>query len=104
MPPWEKDVEGAPGGGKEASAWGKFDCGDCCRDCWNPFRMLISDWAAGNEIMFGLSPRPDDGPFRESSRSPDLLRWARLALLELKGEVEVETGDIRGPVERPLDL
>lgn len=63
MPPWEKDVEDAPGGGKEAGVWGRLGCGDCCRDDWNPFRILLSDWAAGNEIMFGLSLRPNDGPF-----------------------------------------
>jgi hypothetical protein len=64
MPPWEKDFEDAPGGGKDAGEWGRFGCcGVSCRDCWNPFRILVSDWAAGNEIMFGLSPRPEDGPF-----------------------------------------
>jgi hypothetical protein len=62
MPPWEKDVEDAPGGGKDAGEWGRLGCGDCCRD-WNPFRILVSDWAAGNEIMFGLSLRPNDCPF-----------------------------------------
>ncbi len=56
MPPWEKDVEDTPGGGKEAGVWGRLGCGDCCRD-WNPFRILVSDWA---ELTFG---RPDDGPF-----------------------------------------
>jgi hypothetical protein len=62
MPPWEKDVEDVPGGGKEAGAWGRLGCGVSCRD-WNPFRTLISDWAAGKEFMLGLSLRPDDGPF-----------------------------------------
>ncbi len=61
MPPWEKVVDYVPGGGKEAGAWGRLGCGDCCRD-WNPFRILISDWATGNEPKFGLSPRPDNGP------------------------------------------
>lgn len=60
-PPWEKDVEDVPGGGKEAGACGRLGCGDCCRD-WNPFRMFVSDWAAGNEIKLGLSLRPDNGP------------------------------------------
>jgi hypothetical protein len=32
MPPWEKDVEDAPGRGKEAGVWGRIGCGDCCRD------------------------------------------------------------------------
>ncbi len=62
MPPWENEVEAAPEGGKEAGGWGRLGCGDCCRD-WNPFRMFISDWAAGNEPRCGLSLRPDDGPF-----------------------------------------
>jgi hypothetical protein len=69
MPPWEKDP---PGGGKEAGVWGRLGCGVCCRD-WNPFRILSSDWAAGNELMFGLSLRPDGGPF--------LQRWIDYELI-----------------------
>lgn len=60
MPPWENDVADDPGGGKEAGAWGRPGCGDCCRD-WKPFLMWVSDWAAGNAL--GLSLRNDDGPF-----------------------------------------
>jgi hypothetical protein len=40
---------------------------------------------------------------RESSKSPDLFRCARLTLLELNGE-EPEMGDINDPAARPLDL
>ena len=40
---------------------------------------------------------------RESSKSPDLFRCARLTLLELNGE-EPDTGDINDPPARPLDL
>lgn len=121
MPPCENDVEDEPGGGYEEGAWGRLGCGDCCRDCdWNPFRIRVSDWATGSGL--DLSPR---GPFlqcvfdacyermsrrqtgnpthRESSRSPGLVRCAKLALFELKGD-EVVTGDINGPVARPLDF
>src|SRR6266404_5520173 len=41
--------------------------------------------------------------YRESRKSPDRFRCARLTLLELNGE-EPETGDINDPVVRPLDL
>jgi len=59
MPPWENEVAEDPGGGKEAGECGRLGCGDCCLD-WKPFRIWVSDWAAGR---LGLSLRNDDGPF-----------------------------------------
>lgn len=129
----EKEADVEPGGGYEEAEWDAPGWGDCCRDWnplrmwfsdWAAGRfpglsfrdddgpaLLHNGWRGGEpyvtpswiDVSYEVASKFRSVTHRESSKSPDLFRCARLTLLELNGE-EPETGDINDPAPRPLDL